>query len=121
MNRRFLSVLCLFGILLGAVGCSSGNGAKETAPGQPGGTAATTEAETVREYDYQGKDYEGYTFTFLNYDAYVDTNLRLVPEDMTGEALNDSMYERNKKVEEKLNVKLKEDMKSLRVKTGVFR
>ena len=111
-KRRIISGLLLAAILLGAFGCSSGSGTKETTPAQSGDTPATTEAETVKEYDYQGKNYDGYTFTFLNYDAYVDTNLRLTPEELTGEALNDAMFERNKKVEEKLNIKLKEDQKS---------
>ncbi len=111
MKQRLVSLSLAILLLLTATACG---GAKTETPAvttASGDTPATSEAETEKQYDYQGKDYDGYTFTFLNYDVYVATHLRLAPEELTGEPLNDAMFDRNKKVEEKLNVKLVEDMK----------
>ena len=77
MKRRFISALLLLCILFGSVACSSGSGkAEETT--KPASTENETTAETEKQYDYQAKNYDGYTFTFLNFEALWNTHLFLL-------------------------------------------
>lgn len=53
------------------------------------------------------RDFGGYEFTFLNIDkAY--TYRSVVSEEQTGEPMNDAIYLRNRKVEDRYNIRIKE-------------
>ena len=102
MKRRIISTLLLVCMLLGSVACSSGSETTESTT-KAASAETQTAAETEKQYDYQSKNYDGYTFTFLNFEALWNTHLRIVPDELTGEALNDALFDRNKKIEEALN------------------
>ena len=69
----------------------------------------TTEApETEPEYIYPDKDYEGHEFVFLNLDTCGWANRLCVPEETTGDLINDEMYERNARVGDRFNVTFSE-------------
>jgi hypothetical protein len=53
------------------------------------------------------RDFDGYTFTFLNGNTSYANN-QIVVEEQTGEPINDAFYIRNSKVEERYNMKLAE-------------
>ena len=81
----------------------------ETAPGEGGTGATDTDARVP--YDTLGIDYGGYTFRVWNYDAYTEGtwDRNAIPEDLyaeslTGEVLNDAVFNRNKAVEEALDI-----------------
>ncbi len=74
--------------------------------------AATAESETETETEdsrasvedgLPEKDYGGTTFTLLTRDGYVEN---FMPEELTGEGVNDAEYQRNVKIGERFNVKL---------------
>ena len=83
-----------------------------------GGTPAVTTSDTTAQpdstiaadagYDYGGKDYGGYEFKVLNLDTQFGCYIRLDFAEQTGEALDDAVYLRNRRVEEALNFNLKE-------------
>lgn len=65
-------------------------------------------ADTQEAYDYPNVDYDGYEFVMLNMEEANWANVMMVPEELTGDALNDAFYNRNAFVEEKLNIKIKD-------------
>ena len=102
MEKRILCVL-LAAMMLG--GC----GAAETAePVETQAAAETTPQETQPDYDpkLEAIDGGGGDFAFLT--RLTDANCRLLDdisaEEVTGEALNDAIYERNNVIMEKYNV-----------------
>jgi hypothetical protein len=74
----------------------------------------TEPATTERIYpDLEPVNFEGYEFTFLtrtiNDPDWAEWNHRdLYAEEMTGDAINDAVYTRNRKIEEKYNIKFTE-------------
>ncbi len=109
-KQRVTALLLLLAVLLTAAAC----GAKETNDPAAASAAVATETEppeTEKQYDYKGKNYDGYKFTILNFEAMWGTHLRLAPEELNGESLNDAMFDRNKKIEDALNLKITEDKK----------
>jgi len=95
-------------LLASLASCSGGDStAKDTDTSAASGEAAVTEKAG---YDYGDHDFKGYTFKVLNFDNYVDCFGTLTFEEATGEALNDAIYERNRRVEEELNFDLKEEI-----------
>lgn len=70
--------------------------------------AATEAVETQPEYVYPDEDYEGADYRVLNYDQLWDMYIQIDVDEMTGDALDDAVYERNRAIEEKLNFKLRE-------------
>lgn len=112
MKRFWIQLLCVL-LLISMVSC--GQEQVETPS-----TTTTTAPSTVtpaptekKEYEFYGdNDFENYEFRILNYDTYVDTNLRFAPEETTESDLLDSaMFKRNIYVEDKLNISIIEDRK----------
>jgi len=108
MNTKKLLALLLAGILAssGLVGC----GNAEADPGQSentGDAAAETnaeDAETTRDQiadNLPDKDFGGRDFHLLTRQNYFQ---KFMPEDMTGEAVNDALYSRNAMIMEKYNI-----------------
>lgn len=60
------------------------------------------------DYDYPDVDYENYEFRILNFDYYANCNVRVDITEQTGEKLDDAIYARNRKVEDKLGFRIKE-------------
>lgn len=57
------------------------------------------------------EDYAGYEFTFLKYTHDLWATSDIIVEEETGNAILDAMYRRNKKIEEKFNIKLTETIR----------
>lgn len=96
-----LAILCAFP----AVSC--GNGTQPT----PGGdTQGSTEPEETTEagYPYPDEKFDDYEFTFYSADKQFNCYIRVDFEEQSGEKLDDAVYTRNRKVEEKLGVKIRE-------------
>lgn len=104
--------LLLVGLMAAAtVACSGDTSDQKDTTAAPGTTAApadTTPAETESEYVYPDVDYQDYEFRMLNFDQFVNCSIRLDVESQSGDRLSDAIYERNRKVEEQLGIKIKE-------------
>ncbi len=110
MSKKQLISLFMCGILLLSVSCGGG-APHDTGSDSGEGTDNTsdTTAPVVEEgYDYPDVDYEGYKFRILNFDEHHGSYMNLDFEQATGEKLDDAVYDRNRKVEEKLNFELVE-------------
>lgn len=109
--KRFkqAGILLLAAFLL--AGCSSGSGGKETEKENtpPSDNAAIGETENEEEkWQYPDVDYGGGAFRILNLDQLWDMFIRIDVDELTGEPLNDAVYNRNRTVEDKLNCKIVE-------------
>lgn len=109
-----LAAVLLAALLLTSsfVGCSeteTDTNAEGTVSAADEGTVAAeeeTETETTRADipdNLPEKDYEGRTFTLLTRDGYGD---KFQPEELTGEAVNDAIHERNTKISERYNIEM---------------
>ncbi len=104
MKKRCLCLLLLVALLT-----SCGAAVEETtADTTAADTAAQETASLETEAVYPGEigDYEGYAFTFLNCqdDHWNGAHHILDYEELTGEALSDAIYNRNRQVEDEMNV-----------------
>ena len=102
-KNRIISIFLAL-LLMASVSC--GEAAAPT-----GDTTASAAEETTAApagYDYPDVDYGGYEFRVLNFDDHHGSYMNLDFAEATGETLDDAVYARNRKVEEKLNFKFKE-------------
>ena len=97
--------LILSAALIALTACGGGDAVQA-----PSATDTATETAEVIDagYDYPAEGYGGYEFRFLNMDSQFNCYIRLDFEEQTGESLDDSVYLRNRKVEEKLGIKITE-------------
>lgn len=102
LSLSILSALCL-NILSGCGGTD--NPAQETASGSSDTTANGTTAE---EYVYPDKTYGGYEFRVFNIHKMWDCYMNLDHESLTGDVVDDAVYNRNRLVEQKLDIKFNE-------------
>ena len=110
---------CFLGFCLAFAACLSCSAGGE---GKGGGNAETSEtddrpdAQAGSERLYPGlepKDFGGYGFTFLtrtisNADWAEYDHRDIYAEEETGDAINDAVYIRNRKIEDKYNIKIEE-------------
>ncbi|MBR5221695.1 MAG: hypothetical protein IKV66_11975 [Clostridia bacterium] len=73
--------------------------------------------------DMSGKDYGGAEFHIVNYDNVTDNQWVGIPDDIfceeeTGDLLGDAVYQRNRAVEEALNIKITSEKMAAAVITG---
>lgn len=106
MKRRVMGILLLV-TLLAATGCSTTETETETQTSTQTETDVQEMVDPLQaEYDaLTVEDYGGYTFRIMNSPsnfAYSD----VVVEELTGEALNDAVYNRNLAVCDALNIQL---------------
>ncbi len=112
MSKRSLCIILLAGILLGStVSCSSGTEPETDTPD----TAAISEVnqEEARTPEavaaaYADRDYDGYTFRVGVRDELNWETFDVVAEELTGEAINDAVYNRNTILEETMNIRITE-------------
>lgn len=107
MKRRSICILLLVALLTATTGCSQTEQDTETQTSVQTDTETTLETDPLQaEYDaLTVEDYGGYTFRIMNSPsnfAYSD----VVVEELTGEALNDAVYNRNLAVCDALNIEL---------------
>ena len=120
--KQTLSLILLCALLLSLFSaCASGTGgSEETAPGVSGGASSSVtpadgsgaEAEEqIRQYPYyDGRDFEGKDFHFINAPRlYWDMFTSMTADEMNGEVINDAVFERNSRICGKLNCSLSEE------------
>ncbi len=105
MKRKQITSLLLLAALLATASCGGGGDTpgNDTTPANDSDTTPVVEG-----YDYQGKDFGDYEFKVLNLDTQYSSYIRFDFEEQTGEQLDDAVYDRNRLIEDKLNVQLTE-------------
>ncbi len=103
-----ISAILLALLLAGTcVGCGEAveDTTADTAP-----VSGETTAETADEggWQYPAVNYDGAAYRVLNFDQLWNMYIHVDAAELTGEALNDAVYNRNRTVEEKLNVVIDE-------------
>ena len=117
MNKKFTALTLLMALLL-SVGCGSQGGSQnETTVG-----GETTLSDTTAEPEITIPDYklnlDGADFTILYFDAVEfcgwssDIPCDVDTEETNGDLLNDAVYDRNRRIEEMYNLKIKTQKKT---------
>ncbi len=109
MNKdclRRVGILLLTAMLF--TGCSGGDTVDTGKDSAAVSADSVTETETEAGWQYPDVDYEGGEFRILNLDQLWDMFIRIDVDELTGEPLNDAVYNRNRTVEDKLNCKIVE-------------
>ncbi|MBR4959654.1 MAG: hypothetical protein IKY52_02015 [Clostridia bacterium] len=117
--KKWITWLLLSAMILSLSACGSGEtveNAAETAGTD--NTAVETETETIdpAEQDELPTDitYDGYTFTVLSHDhpasAVAWQVVDIYTEELTGERINDAVYERNLSMEDRFDVKVAQNL-----------
>ena len=103
--KRILSALLAGLLLLGTLtACATEGDTEET---KPAGTSAVTEAETeLKDNLPDDLDYGGDEIVFISRERIGWYDREILVEGLTGEPINDAVFERNKVVENRLNVKI---------------
>ena len=103
-NRKIISIILLSALLVSAASCG------ESVDSGVSDTTAVPAEETTAEaaYPHETQDFSGYTFKVMNLDKQYGCHIRLDFDEQTGEALDDAIYNRNRRVEEQLNFVLEE-------------
>lgn len=101
--KRITGILLVIAMLASLAGC----GGKETDSDDTSSqNAVTTDAVTDPEYIYPELDCGGDSFTILNLENVWAMYTYLDHESMTGEIIDDAVYNRNRMLEDKFNFKL---------------
>ena len=107
MNRKRILALLLAGLMLSSVGCAGGESSADTEAPVVNTTPVETETEYVMWQNLPETTLDGYDFKILEYTPGVDTGATILHGDaleVTGEAINDAIYNRNREVEERFDV-----------------
>ena len=110
MKTKIIALLSLFALLLTAFIACGDNSGKQS-PEKTANTAATQPAETEPDIysDVPTDKYDGYSFRILNNESnFALTQMDAVEQD--GEPINDAIYDRNRVIEERLDIKITENM-----------
>ena len=106
MKTKVTASILLAAMLAMTVSCGNSTDAPETGDATSADTSTETEAPAAVLPD---ADFEGYEFTFLNGNVFSWFTVSSVTTDeQNGETMNDAIYERNRKVEERYNITLSE-------------
>lgn len=109
-NKRtaLLTALMLVALnLLGSCGSASGDSENTTAAGN---NDSQTDAETEYSYPYPSVNYNGEEFNILNTSDMWTMHCIIGREEATGDALDDAIFSRNTKIEEKFGITIKETL-----------
>jgi len=119
--KKILCLLLAAAMMIPFAACSENGGNGDETTQSAGGTQSTpgAEAEAAEEEDptaklYEdlpGGDYGGFNFAFLNNISNFAYTI-MSAEELTGEGINDAVYNRNQKVEDVLNIKLDEHLEN---------
>ena len=110
MKQKWLCSIFAAFLLLSAVSCGNDGSAENTQKTSDTDTAAQTESETATSPidTLESADYDGYEFRILSMDFTWQAYDYCVAEEITGEAVNDAIYNRTTAVADTLNVKFTE-------------
>ena len=107
MKKLALLLLCAL-LIPAAVACSSGSGDTAADTSSAETTTAETTAEVTSEEkvtdDLPALDFKGYEFKVSTRYAPIYFNHTLDTPEETGDVVNDAIFQRNRKVEERLNI-----------------
>lgn len=127
-NHRSILTLLLAALLtLSAVAC--GNTAENSEnTGDTASTTAPVETEPEATFDsvahsYDDRDYDGYVFRIGDRSTGDWMTMDVVAEELTGEVINDAVYNRNAALEDAMNIKVAEigsDIPANNLKTAVL-
>lgn len=107
MNHKHLTSAVL-ALLICLTGCEQ-TSERENDPKESKETETTTiSTETLNEYDYPDKGFDGYEFVILNMDSYYNSYVKVDVGEQTGETVDDAVWARNRKVEDKLGITITE-------------
>jgi len=119
MKKRIFTMLLAALMLAQFTACSETTADDGTVSGDTAAAPAVeeeTEAETTEEdvlnallAEVPGEDYGGFEFNMLNNESNFAYTL-MTAEELTGEGINDAIYNRNVAVAEKLNIAIVENM-----------
>ena len=103
MYRKIAIFLIVAGLISGCVSCQSTDDIQSVTET----TAETvTETETTSILDELGeKDFEGRTYTIYEND-YTDFHINIPEDTLTGDVINDALYQRDADLEERYNIVL---------------
>ena len=105
-TKRILAALLAAIMLAGSLAaCAGGDGDGETTA-DPNAPAQTETAPLISDDLPEDLDYEGDEITIISRDKKGWTDLEIAVEGLTGEPVNDAIFERNKAVEERLGIKI---------------
>lgn len=109
-NAKKSLSLILIAALLGASSCGGTESGKITDSSSPTDESTDTTAPVEKTYPfYDGVDLGGETFVVWNVMPNLwNMHCAIAPEEVDGETVNDAIYNRNAKVEAKMNYTLKE-------------
>ncbi len=112
-TQKLTTILLLIAMLLPLASCGNGGDTPETgrvsAESENGGAATDTDGETeTTRLDYPDglpeKDFGGAAFTVLGYDSTIGF---IYAEELTGDVMGDSLYNRNLRVADRFGVDLR--------------
>jgi len=111
LMKKIFSILVLISILFTSISCGGNVPDKINETNEINDKSTSTETESnepILEIP-KGSNFNDETFTMISYDPdVVNWNyVALDTDEVNGEILNDSLYNRNRKIEEELNIKLK--------------
>ena len=108
MKKKNLTALILLAAML--VSCGSGTGTSDTTEGVTGGETSAAEVTTEENDGLPDKQLDGFELRFYNFNKewFVWAENQLDSEAETGEVLNDAIYRRNRKIEERFDAKIVE-------------
>ena len=117
--KKIVCILLALALMLPLAACSETTDNAD--PSSPQSSAADTPADAAPEEegdptaklyeDLPAEDYGGFNFSFLNNISNFAYTL-MTAEELTGEGINDAIFNRNQKVEEVLNIHLDEHLES---------
>lgn len=115
-NKRIICMILASMMLSGTglVSCGNGGTTETTQNGTITETQTETETETKATMatvsaQYTGRNYEGYAVRIADRDAQGDWDtFDVYAEELTGEVINDAVYNRNSLMEEMLNIRIEE-------------
>ena len=104
-SKRTTSLILFSAILTGIL---AGCGSEPTGGGETSNGTTSAEVTTEAGYAYPDVNYDGYEFRILNIDNFYNCYVKTDVAEQTGETVDDAVYLRNRKVEDKLGIKISE-------------
>lgn len=111
--RKIILIMCLICALAFLAACAEDTGSEQTTTAAGDGTG-TGDTDGSNGYDeetghvFPDVDFGGAAFVILNNEPIWDFTTAIVPEEQTGEVLNDAKWRRNTYINERFNIELEE-------------
>ena len=101
-TKRFVSLILAVFMALGTASCAKDNGQPEVTTASDN---TTSDSAVFEEYIYPSEKFDGYEFTFFSADTQFGCYVRMDFDEQTGDRLDDAVYARNRRVEEKIRLR----------------